>query len=645
MGKLMTPAELRPAISVVCPAYNSSSFVLRTLESVVGQTYRPFEIIISDDGSTDETVAIVKEFLRDRPDIRSVVLEGAHRGPGAARNAGIKRSTTDWIAFIDSDDIWLPNKLERVAEGIIEHPEANLVCHSERHIHADGSSEVYDYGGRYNSHKPLGPQLYNMTLFSTSAVTCRRSLLYQAGLFDESMMSVQDFELWVRMAPYATPFFLRGILGHYFDRDGSVSSHRHYERWKNFLRVAIRHRDKVTLAGLLYRLSRVTLSFCVRGVSRMGWSRPWKCDSARGSVPSLGGKGDLYRSVHVSEACPTVTWELVEQPSDLEEWDRALEQCAAGSVFQSYKWGEYKRAAGWVPMRWIAWNADKAVVAMCQILTKSYPAGVMVGWAPGGPVPRFSATPAQDLARVVRGLLDEMNGLRKRVSLRFDSHLPLDSATAHAFGQACKRPIACLNSGYSIRVDLTKPMDVILQRMTAKHRYYVKKALGKPIQWKTGNDPSLVRALCDLHAEMVQHKGLASQGNSFADLSYFCATLGDHATILAGYVDDEPVTSCLTLTFGQKAFYLMAATGRRGREVSAAYAMVYHLLEHLQKRALTELDLGGVTPRSHLAGGVDHFKRGFGGELLEYLGEWEWANAEWLRWGMNLAVRFRRVRL
>jgi lipid II:glycine glycyltransferase (peptidoglycan interpeptide bridge formation enzyme) len=144
---------------------------------------------------------------------------------------------------------------------------------------------------------------------------------------------------------------------------------------------------------------------------------------------------------------------------------------------------------------------------------------------------------------------------------------------------------------------------------------------------------------------MVEHKGLASLTSDFSDLSCLCATLGEHATILAGYVDDEPVTSCLTLTFGQKAFYLMAATGRRGREVSAAYAMIYHLFEHLHKRALAEFDFGGVAPWSHLVGGVNHFKGGFGGELVEYLGEWEWVSAEWLRWGLNLAVRFRRGRL
>lgn len=643
MGESMIPADLRPAISVVCPTYNSSGFVLRTLESVIGQTYKPFEIIISDDGSTDETVPIVKGFLRDRPDIRSVVLEGPHRGPGAARNAGVKRSAAEWIAFIDSDDIWLPHKLERVAEGIIGHPEVNLVCHSERHIHVDGSSRVYDYGGRYNPLKPLGPQLYNMTLFSTSAVTCRRSLLYRAGLFDESMMSVQDFELWVRMSPYATPFFLREILGHYFDRDGSVSSHGHYQRWKNFLRVAIRHRDKVTLAGLLYRLSRVTLSFGVRGMLRIG-RIGLKDVTSHEHACRASGEG-THRSIHAGEACPTVTWGLVEEPSDPEKWNRTLEQGADRNVFQSYEWGEYKRAAGWVPMRWIARNADGAVVAMSQILTKSHPAGVMVGWTPGGPVLKFSATSEQDLARIVKGLLDEMNRRHKRVSIRLYSHLPADSAMAHALGQVCRRPIVRLNSGCSIRVDLTQPIDVVLQRMTAKHRYYVKKSLGEPIQWRVGNDPSLVRALCDLHKEMVERKGLAPLTSNFSDLSYLCATLGEHATILAGYVADEAVTSCLTLTFCRKAFYLMAATSRRGRELSAAYAMVYYLLEHLQKRAVGEFDFGGVAPRSHLAGGVNHFKRGFGGELVEYLGEWERASAGWLRWGLNLAVRFRRERL
>jgi len=262
-----------PTFSVVCPTFNSADCVGETLNSVLAQTWKPFELIVSDDGSQDGTVRIVKELLSSRQDVRWEVVEGGHRGPGAARNAGIKHATGEWIAFIDSDDLWAPQKLERVAESIRRHPDANLFCHSEEHRRMDGTRAVLDYQARYDPSLPLSAQLYHANLFSTSAVTCRRSLLCEAGLFDVSLMSCQDYELWVRMAPWIRPQFIGDVLGSYCDRPGNITSSGVFKHWKNFTRIAIRHRDKTTLGGFLYRLARLAVSFGMRGVLRTAGSR------------------------------------------------------------------------------------------------------------------------------------------------------------------------------------------------------------------------------------------------------------------------------------------------------------------------------------------------------------------------------------
>lgn len=259
----------RPPISVVCPTYNSSSFVLRTLESVAAQSYKPFKVVVSDDGSTDETVEIVTKFFQKRPEIDAEVLVGSHQGAGAARNAGIERCQSDWVAFIDSDDVWVRQKLEKVAGAIAAHPEANLFCHNEERIQKDGSRILLDFASRYRVDLPLGAQLYHTNLFTPSAVTCRRSLLYQAGLFDVSLMSCQDYELWIRMAPWTRPYFMNDVLGYYHDRPGNITSGSFFGHWKNFVRVAIRHRNNATLAGFLYRIARLSVSFGVRGVWHM----------------------------------------------------------------------------------------------------------------------------------------------------------------------------------------------------------------------------------------------------------------------------------------------------------------------------------------------------------------------------------------
>src|SRR5437870_2563169 len=128
-----------PAISVICPTFNSARFVTRTLESAVQQTRKPEEIIISDDGSTDDTVPVVEEFFSRYPDIRFTLIRNPHRGAGATRNAAIQRSSSEWIAFLDSDDLWNSGKLAVVSGLIDQQPEFNIFCHAEEQVSLDGS--------------------------------------------------------------------------------------------------------------------------------------------------------------------------------------------------------------------------------------------------------------------------------------------------------------------------------------------------------------------------------------------------------------------------------------------------------------------------------------------------------------------------
>jgi lipid II:glycine glycyltransferase (peptidoglycan interpeptide bridge formation enzyme) len=330
-----------------------------------------------------------------------------------------------------------------------------------------------------------------------------------------------------------------------------------------------------------------------------------------------------------------VTWERVSQTDRLEQWDLWLNEAEDQNIFQSSFWGAYKRGHGWEPVRWIARNADGAVVAMVQILTKAFPGGFRIGWAPGGPVLRFARGPAGDLPELLRGLTE---ALGSRQYVRLYSMVPYDGASAYAFRQACIRPGSPLNTGFSVCLDVRQPMDQLLRGMTSKHRYYVKKSLREPLHWIVGSTTKLAEDFSALYEEMTREKKLEVSQCRVDDLARLTGALGDHAMFLTGYLEDEPITSCLVLTWGAQAFYFRAASGRRGRERSAAYAMMYQLIEHLQKQGIGRFDLGGIDPRAPMAAGVNHFKLGFGGDWIEYLGEWEWASAAWLRWGVNFAV-------
>ena len=154
----------------------------------------------------------------------------------------------------------------------------------------------------------------------------------------------------------------------------------------------------------------------------------------------------------------------------------------------------------------------------------------------------------------------------------------------------------------------------------------------------------IVAALLTLHREMSTRKGLNAAAMSDADHFALRDALGDGGmTILTGYLDDRPVTSCLTLDFGAKAFYLSAATGPDGRRLGAGYAMLPQLVDVLQGKGVVALDFGGVSLDNPDASGVDHFKRGFGGAPLAYLGEWEWASMPLLAPALGTIMKLRGI--
>lgn len=332
------------------------------------------------------------------------------------------------------------------------------------------------------------------------------------------------------------------------------------------------------------------------------------------------------------------TWSRLPRDADLSrEWDDVLLRSEDGNAFQSSGWGEYKRESGWVPERWLARDRGGAIVMAAQVLVRAVD-GVRVGWAPGGPVFLFPASAWRHLDELLDLLLRNLAARARFSYVRFDSYVPRAPDLAYAFGASCARPARRLNTGYSSRLDLSQPLERILSGMTHKHRYNLKKALAHDVVWRLGTDSEAVRALAGIRAEMLRLKHLTDVPTfDVAELATLCRAMQESALIFTGHAAGEPIASCLVLTFGRRAFLYAPATGERGRELGIAYAMAFRLLEHLKARGFAELDLAGLDPRSPSAG-VDRFKLGFGGDIVEYLGEWEWSSHAWLRWAVNFAV-------
>jgi glycosyltransferase involved in cell wall biosynthesis len=184
-------------VSVVIPTYNRADTIRRALDSVMRQTWRPLEIIIVDDGSTDGTLAAIDSNACSVP--LTVMALGQNQGAAAARNHGIAASRGDYVAFLDSDDQWRPDKIERqlaaLAAGGLEYGA------SYTGIASYGEDGKLCGLSRATEEGDLRLPLLNHNLVgSTSCVLARRALLQQIGGFDVSLRSCQDWDLWIRLA-------------------------------------------------------------------------------------------------------------------------------------------------------------------------------------------------------------------------------------------------------------------------------------------------------------------------------------------------------------------------------------------------------------------------------------------------------------
>lgn len=186
-----------PSVSVVIPAYNTGRFIAEAIESVLAQTFTDFEAIIVDDGSTDDTRDVVARFTDPR--LRYVYQD--HAGVSAARNAGIRRAQGRYIAFLDADDWWLPEKLALQVRLLESHPETGLVyCGACR---VRNGRVLSRFRARYKG-DVFGSLLVRgnekVMAGSASAAIIRRECFEQVGGFDEECFALEDWEMWLRIA-------------------------------------------------------------------------------------------------------------------------------------------------------------------------------------------------------------------------------------------------------------------------------------------------------------------------------------------------------------------------------------------------------------------------------------------------------------
>ncbi|WP_373034687.1 glycosyltransferase family 2 protein [Sulfurimonas sp.] len=179
-------------ISVVIPTYNRYEVLKRALASVYAQTHKSKEVIIIDDGSTDETSQITKDF----PDAMYIYQDNA--GVSSARNLGIKKANYEWIAFLDSDDEWHPQKLQEHLEFHLNYPKLQMSYTDERWIRETLEIKVPKKYRKFGG--SIFKECLSHCIIAPSSTVIHKDLLHRVGLFDESLEVCEDYDLWLRIA-------------------------------------------------------------------------------------------------------------------------------------------------------------------------------------------------------------------------------------------------------------------------------------------------------------------------------------------------------------------------------------------------------------------------------------------------------------
>lgn len=231
------------AVSVIIPAFNAEKYIEETLDSIFSQGHPNLEVVVIDDGSTDRTGEIVRNYREPVKYIRQ-----GNQGPSKARNTGIEQSKGEYIAFLDADDLWTEDKLKLQIGFLESHPEVGMVFSDMLTFNEKGIIEpsylrkvkrkhFYEtLSAEQEALKDPFQMLLVANFIPTGSVVLRRSCLEEAGLFDESISSVEDLDMWMRVSIFHKVGFIPRVLKKKRDHENNISKD-HYKAYVSAIYV------------------------------------------------------------------------------------------------------------------------------------------------------------------------------------------------------------------------------------------------------------------------------------------------------------------------------------------------------------------------------------------------------------------------
>lgn len=212
-------------VDVIIPAFNAAKYLPIALESVFSQTFDDWQILLVDDGSTDNTAEVIAPFL-DRFGSKIRYIKQNNRGLPAARNTAIRASTSEFLALLDADDVWMPCRLSESLKVLAERPRAGLAYGLITCIDPEGRIlKTWNEGNPRHAEGRIAPYIYMRKVeLPCPTITFRRKCVDEVGLFDETMRATEDRELWLRIALRYEVAFVPKVVAAYRVSPDSMST-------------------------------------------------------------------------------------------------------------------------------------------------------------------------------------------------------------------------------------------------------------------------------------------------------------------------------------------------------------------------------------------------------------------------------------
>lgn len=223
----MSTNAIAPLVSIILPNYNNARYVAEAIESVLKQTYTNWELIVIDDGSSDNSVEIIQKVIY-RDERIKLIINPVNKGVSASRNEGLKTCKGDFVCFLDSDDIFLPNKLTDQVEYLLQNNTIGLVYSNQ--LVGDEKLSIIGKSEYFMPSMAIKEFMSIRNLFSTLCVMIRRELIKQVGYFDIKLIGGEDWDYWIRCSEKTTFYHLKRDVAIY--RQHSAQSHNNIVKMK-----------------------------------------------------------------------------------------------------------------------------------------------------------------------------------------------------------------------------------------------------------------------------------------------------------------------------------------------------------------------------------------------------------------------------